>query len=77
MNAAAIRAVSVREEGGELRLPAAFGYATDPLFAEYALDPATALVLAGKLEHCVHGLLGDANQISGAEPQPDQPINPS
>ena len=69
-----IRRISVRAENGALFLRLSFGLGTTPLTTEYAIDPATALVLSHQLEAAVHAVCP-----AGLTPTftDDQPTNPS
>jgi len=49
-----LRRVQVRVEGGAISLLLEAGFASEPCRFAAALDPATALALAGMLESAVH-----------------------
>jgi hypothetical protein len=71
-----IRRVEVEIIAGQIRLRIYSGYATTALPMACEVDPATALVLASKLEAAVHTVCPEGLPESQPKANP-KPINPS
>ena len=71
-----IRRVQVRVEGRAISLLLEAGFSSVPCRFSAALDPVTALALAGMLESAVHKTATTGLPLF-ATAEPEQPINPS
>lgn len=65
-----IRRVEVEIVGGQIIARIFSGYATTALPMACSIDPATALVLASKLEAAVHTVCPNGGAESQSQPQP-------